>query len=256
MGNGPKGVGGRVSGAVPAAKPTARARSSGQGAAGASRARTPGKAGVGENKAPDKRKKIDPQDGRLVRGRKSRARILAAARELFDERGFDGATLRAIAERAGMGASSIYRHVRSKEELLIDELVALQEEAWRQFREADDRGRPTRERIQSFLDVQHSLFVSDRDFTVIAVRATTHTEARVAKHVFALNDRTIGLLFEILQMGRRDLAKGIDALEAARVIFAITQGARIPWANGMMADDACTAAIRSGVNLLFQGLEA
>ena len=61
-------------------------------------------------------------DGRLVRGRRSRERIREAAGELFREKGFDGATLRDIAKRAGMGASSIYRHVQSKEELLIDEL--------------------------------------------------------------------------------------------------------------------------------------
>jgi len=246
MGNGSTGLGGRPSAAAGAASPTARA--------GSRAAST--KAGAGAKGGQKSKKTLDPEDGRLVRGRKSRARIRAAARELFDERGFDGATLRAIAERAGMGASSIYRHVRSKEELLIGELVALQQEAWRRFRETDDRKRATRERIQAFLDVQQALFVSDRDFTAIAVRATTRPEVRVAKQVFALNDKTIGLLFEILQMGRRDLARGIDALEAARVIFAITQGARIPWSNGMMSDDACAKAIRSGVDILFQGLEA
>jgi AcrR family transcriptional regulator len=81
--------------------------------------------------------RLRPDDGRLVRGRKSRERIRAAARELFRERGFDGTTLRAIGERAGMGASSIYRHVRSKHELLVLELADLQEEAWLSFRRAD-----------------------------------------------------------------------------------------------------------------------
>jgi AcrR family transcriptional regulator len=246
MGNGSTGLGGRPSGAAGRASPTA----------GAGSRRASKGASKGASKKADKKKTLDPADGRLVRGRKSRVRILAAARELFDERGFDGATLRAIAERAGMGASSIYRHVRSKEELLIGELVALQQEAWRRFRETDNRAHATRDRIQAFLDVQHALFVSDRDFTAIAVRCTTRSEVRVAKQVFALNDKTIGLLFEILQMGRRDLARGIDALEAARVIFAITQGARIPWSNGLMSDAACASAIRTGVDILFQGLEA
>jgi AcrR family transcriptional regulator len=196
-------------------------------------------------------------DGRLVRGRRSRARILAAARELFEERGFDKATLRAIAERAGMGASSIYRHVRSKEELLIDELVDLQEEAWRRFREGDDRRSRTRDRVNRFLDVQHELLVDDRDFTMIAMRATTKPEARVARQVLALNDRTIGLLMEILQMGRmrKDLVRDVDVLEAARVLFNITQGARIPWANGLVDSDACRSAIQTGVDMLFGGLE-
>ena len=201
---------------------------------------------------------LKPGDGRLVRGRRSRARIREAARALFAERGFDGATLRAIAERAGMGASSIYRHVRSKEELLIDELVQLQEDAWLQFRKDDDRKRPTRERVARFLDAQHRLFVADPDFTMIALRATTKPEARVARQVLALNDRTIGLLMEILQMGRmsKDLDKRVDVLEAARVLFNITQGARIPWANGLVTPEVCFEAIRTGVDLLFQGIGA
>ena len=135
-------------------------------------------------------------DGRLVRGRKSRERIREAAGELFRENGFDGATLREIAKRAGMGASSIYRHVQSKEELLIDELDAIQEESWRRFREKDDRARPTRQRIHHFLRVQHELLLADRDLTMIALRATTKPEARVAKRSLVLNDRTIGLLAE------------------------------------------------------------
>src|SRR5690606_15876482 len=89
--------------------------------------------------APAPRPPLRPDDGRLVRGRASRARILAAARELFRERGFDGATLRAIASRCGMGASSLYRHIRSKEELLVEDLAVRQEEAWRRFRSEDDR---------------------------------------------------------------------------------------------------------------------
>ena len=88
---------------------------------------------------------LRPDDGRLLRGRRSRRRIREAARALFRERGFDGTTLRAIAARAGMGASSIYRHVQTKEELLVQELADLQEEAWTRFRLRDDRSAPTRE---------------------------------------------------------------------------------------------------------------
>ncbi|HKK51731.1 MAG TPA: TetR/AcrR family transcriptional regulator [Myxococcota bacterium] len=200
--------------------------------------------------------RLRPDDGRLARGRRSRARIREAARDLFRERGFDGATLRAIAARAGMGASSIYRHFQSKEELLIDELTEMQEEAWTRFRRGDDRSRPTVERVRDFLDVQHELLVADRDLTTIALRATTRTEARVARRVLKLYDRTIGLLMEILQRGRmrKDLAKSVDVLEAARVLFHVTNGARIPWANGLVSDDACRRSIHQAVDLLFQGL--
>lgn len=204
-----------------------------------------------------RRTRLRADDGRLVRGRKSRDRIRAAATELFRERGFDGATLREIAKRAGMGASSIYRHVRSKEELLVDELARLQEDTWLRFRKQDDRNAPTRDRVHRFLLTQHELFIEDRDFTTIAMRAISKTEERVARDVLMLHDRTVGLVMEILQMGRmrnRDLARSVDVMEAARVIFHVTQGARIPWAHGLLDDAACLDAIQRGVDLVFTGI--
>lgn len=200
---------------------------------------------------------LRPDDGRLARGRRSLARIRAAARELFRESGFDGATLRSIGARAGMGASSIYRHVQSKHELLVLELVDIQEAAWTAFRRQDDRSAPTRERIRRFFEIQHRMLADDLDLTLIAIRATTYPEARVARRVLALNDRTLGLLAEILQGGRRrDLNPEIDVLAAARAIFHIASGVRISWANGVVSEDGCRAAIDASVALLFDGLGA
>jgi len=199
---------------------------------------------------------LRPDDGRLARGRRSRARIRAASRELFREVGFDRATLRAIAARAGMGASSIYRHIRSKHELLILELAEVQEEAWTRFRTQDDRSAPSRDRIRRFFEIQHEMLASELDLTLIAIRATTYPEARVARRVLVLNDRTVGLLAEILQGGRRrDLAADIDVLAAARAIFHIATGVRISWANGLVSEQGCREAVDASVALLFGGLE-
>ncbi len=199
---------------------------------------------------------LRPDDGRLVRGRRSRRRIREAARALFRERGFDGTTLRAIGERAGMGASSIYRHVRSKHELLVLELAEMQEEAWLRFRRADRRDAPTLERVLRFFDAQHRLLASDADLVVIALRATTYPEAPVARRALALQDRAIGLLAEILQSGRRDLAHDVDPLAAARALFHAAAGARIGWANGLLDEERCRRAIAESIELLFRGLAA
>jgi AcrR family transcriptional regulator len=57
-----------------------------------------------------------------------RERLLAAALQEFSERGFAGATMTGIAERAGVGAASTYRYFAGKRELfdavLPAELVA------------------------------------------------------------------------------------------------------------------------------------
>jgi len=201
---------------------------------------------------------VRSDDGRLLRGRRSRKRIRDAARSLFLEQGFDATTLRQIAARAGMGASSIYRHIRAKEELLVDELGEHQEEAWRRFRAQCDRSAPTRERVRQFLDAEHALLVQDPDLTIVALRATTHPDAPVARRVLALQDRTIGLLAEILQAGRArgELRRDADILVAARAIAHATHGARVAWANGLLDADACRQAIDSAAALLFDGIGA
>src|SRR5262245_57459112 len=48
----------------------------------------------------------------------TRQRILAAARELFVERGYAGTSIRDITERVGVTKASVYYHFSSKEEIL------------------------------------------------------------------------------------------------------------------------------------------
>ncbi len=51
------------------------------------------------------------------RGQRSRTRILAAATELFAAHGYEGVTMRAIGNAAGLDNSSLYKHFSSKAEL-------------------------------------------------------------------------------------------------------------------------------------------
>ena len=54
------------------------------------------------------------------RGETSRAAILSAALELFQERGYDATTMRAIADRAGVSLGSSYHYFPSKEHLVLE----------------------------------------------------------------------------------------------------------------------------------------
>src|SRR4030095_1846371 len=113
----------------------------------------------------------------------------------------------------------------------------------------------TRERVLAFFADQHRLLSEDPDLTTIALRSLTHPEARVARRVLALHDRKIGLLAEILQIGRvrGDLARETDLLLAARALFHVALGARIAWANGLVTADGCAAASASSTGPLLQG---
>ena len=53
----------------------------------------------------------------------TRERILEVALELFGRQGYEGTSIRDIAERMGMTKAAVYYHFPSKEELLADVLT-------------------------------------------------------------------------------------------------------------------------------------
>ncbi|AMY20264.1 HTH-type transcriptional regulator EthR [Rhodococcus sp. PBTS 1] len=68
---------------------------------------------------------------RAARKAASRARILAAARELFEDRDFDAVTVGEIADRAGVAHGSVFHHFESKKgvyravlDAVVDEMDA------------------------------------------------------------------------------------------------------------------------------------
>ena len=61
-------------------------------------------------------------------GVRTSAAIREAAAELFYERGYQAASLREIASAVGLKVGSLYNHLRSKEELLTDLMIAVMNE--------------------------------------------------------------------------------------------------------------------------------
>ena len=194
---------------------------------------------------------LRPDDGRLLRGRKSRAQIREAARALFRENGFDGATLRAIAERAGMGASSIYRHIREQGGAPGRRARASSRSArGAQSAQRDDRAPPRATACARFLDARaraarrgprphHDRACAPRPTPARAWRARCW-RSRTAR---------IGLLTEILQTGRAArrarAATPTCSPPRARIVF-FTSGARIAWANGLLDAEGCRSRDRRG----------
>ncbi|HTZ85150.1 MAG TPA: helix-turn-helix domain-containing protein [Solirubrobacteraceae bacterium] len=67
-------------------------------------------------------------DGRRERGAATRERLLAAARELFGERGFEGTSIEAVLERSGVARGALYHHFAGKAELFDAVLEAVNAE--------------------------------------------------------------------------------------------------------------------------------
>jgi AcrR family transcriptional regulator len=70
-------------------------------------------------------------DGRRVRGAATRERLLAAARRLFGERGYEATSIESVLAASGVARGALYHHFPSKAELfdavLVDVLVEIAE---------------------------------------------------------------------------------------------------------------------------------
>src|SRR5258707_8892638 len=71
-----------------------------------------------KRKKPRNAKKMTGDKSLLTKGAQAKARIISEAETLFNQQGFDGASMRDIAAAAEMQPASVYYHFESKEELL------------------------------------------------------------------------------------------------------------------------------------------
>lgn len=80
----------------------------------------------GSNNRGDDMAEAPATEGRVARRqRRNRAALIRSAREVMAEKGVDAATMLEIAERADMGAGTIYNYFKSKDELAVAVLESL-----------------------------------------------------------------------------------------------------------------------------------
>ncbi|MEV5326676.1 TetR family transcriptional regulator [Nonomuraea sp. NPDC052634] len=143
-------------------------------------------------------------DGRAARARATRARILAAATELFTTTGYAGTSINAIAAKAGVGEQTVYYAFSTKRAILTaaldvavagdDEPVPTLERSWAReaIADPDPLGQLRRQvagagdiylRAATLLDVVRSAATADPDLA--AVWSTNLRQRLTVLRVFA-----------------------------------------------------------------------
>jgi TetR/AcrR family transcriptional regulator, tetracycline repressor protein len=199
------------------------------------------------------------------------------ALDLLDEVGLDELTMRRLAERLGVKAASLYRHVRDKDELLVlladeiarqiplvtpsgtwqEQLVAMAHNARRGLRRHRDGARllagtapagPHRLRlIESLLRVLRLSGLSDRD----AAYAAHHLNNFVTE--FVADEGRFEAAATAMGLSRRRM------LAAARKQFQALPEAEYPTLvalSGPLTEDDPDGLFQAGVEILLLGLEA
>jgi AcrR family transcriptional regulator len=130
-----------------------------------------------------------------------RERIVDAAVELAEKGGFEAVRLRDVASVSGVALGTVYRHFRSKEDLLVGALAREMESLAGALRRRPPRGATPLARVDAFFRAAHRGVLSRPDFAraVIRALATGHPEMHEATAAF--HDRNTALIAEAIHGG-------------------------------------------------------
>jgi AcrR family transcriptional regulator len=157
---------------------------------------------------------------------RTRTQILAAARDEFAERGFDGARVDAIAERAGSNKRMLYYYFDNKEALFL----AVMEDTYRSIREAERELKllemPPIEAIKALMTFTWNYYIEHPEFLSILNTENLYrgTHLKRSGQLHSLNSKVIETLQEILVRGRSEgvFRGGVDPLQLYISIAALS----------------------------------
>jgi len=150
---------------------------------------------------------------RALAKQRTRERVLAAARRLFSERGYEGATIRDIAQAAGMSTGAVFASFADKSELFEEILTADYEVIYAQMTQASRTAKTIDEALLGLFGVAYSFHVEQLPLLRASIAVSwTRSEAAERraradiKHIFRL-------IADALQRGvdEGQLKKDIDA---------------------------------------------
>ena len=178
------------------------------------------------------------------------ASVLAVAVELFNQRGYDGTSMRDLAARLGIAKSAIYHHVTGKEELLslaldraLDGLAAVTSRA-------RALPAPAIERLEYLVRGSVEVLEAESPYVTLLLRVRGNTDVERA----ALDKRRAfdRLVAEAVRDG--DIRPDADAMITARLLFGLVNSI-VEWyrpdrrpKTAPLADAVCAMA--------FDGLRA
>jgi AcrR family transcriptional regulator len=145
-----------------------------------------------------------------ARSRESSARLMAAAREILNEKGIEGATVPRVAARAGLSAGSVYRRFPNKDALMraviLETLEALDAAAAAGLTPDLAERLSLREFVEAI--VRHRLAGQRRNAKMLRAMlqfTLSHTNVAFKKRTVELNARSTQRVADFLMLKRAEI---------------------------------------------------
>jgi AcrR family transcriptional regulator len=145
--------------------------------------------------------------------------VLQAAVEVFNERGYDGASMEDLSKRLGIAKSGIYHHVSGKEELLRMALDRALDGLWEAAERARALDAPAIVRLETLVRDAVAVLTSRLPYVtlLLRVRGNTAVEREALARRRAFDALVASLVEEAEQDG--DIRADIDPRLTSRLLF-------------------------------------
>ena len=182
-----------------------------------------------------------------------RARILAAARELIAERGYDGLTMRDLAHASRVSVPTLYNLFGGKQAILLGELEETFERVVASTRNAP--GGSAIERAFAGCEAANRELLAEPGYSRALVHLfLTSAETRPLRR--KNRDRYVAMMAGELRCGQAtgDVVPWVDTTVVATHIYARYTQAMIEWAQGELDADEFRSATLVGQGLILLGV--
>ncbi len=148
--------------------------------------------------------------------------IIKVAIELIAEKGIQDLTIKNLSGRIGIAESAIYRHFKSKQDILLG-ILALFDEDKKMFMERiKESGKPPLEQLKLLFQLRFKFFNENPAIaSVIFSEEIFRNDPRLSQKVFNIMKNNQNIVFDIIKAGQKQnqIRNDVDTQELAFIII-------------------------------------
>ncbi len=194
---------------------------------------------------------------RQAQKQETRSRVLAAARDLFNEVGYEGATIRLVAQRAGVSVGSVFTTFSSKADILsqvmLERVDALTAEVESLTAEVSGS---VRDRFKAYLAANYRVEIKRPKLYLAHIIAAFTPDLEEGVVPFGATPQTVAIAYALLREG---IANGeIDAATDLEALVDLVRAA-YAWNYRLAARDTVAVEVlidlmNRQVDVIFDGI--
>ena len=188
--------------------------------------------------------------------------ILEAARTLFARHGYEGVSIREVAQAAGVSKAAVFHHFPSKEDLYLEVLRSACEECLQDLEAWMNEADSLEQRLRGFVRGHFRWLLEREALARLILREVVEGEPgrgkALAQRVFS---RSFQRLVDLLEANREALREGVDPAQVALLVvgwnvFFFQIRTLLPHLPGERAFQEPQACVEQGLEWLLRGISA